>query len=132
MAHQTTVSVRFSELDPYNHVNHAVYLNYFEIARVAALESVDLGIGRLREEGHQIVVVEITVAYRIPAAYGDTLVVSTEIEETARASSRWVQEIRRGDDLIATARLRAALTGANGRPRRFPAEFVQRLNALGS
>ena len=36
MAHETTIAVRFSELDPYGHVNHAVYLTYFEQARCEA------------------------------------------------------------------------------------------------
>ncbi len=36
--HSTELKVRFSELDPYGHVNHAVYLNYLEIGRIEALD----------------------------------------------------------------------------------------------
>ena len=130
MAHETNIAVRFSELDPYKHVNHAVYLNYFEIGRVDALESVDLGVGRLHDIGQQIVVVEITVKYRTPAVYGDRLVVTTQIDEIARASSRCSQQIRRGNVLIAAASLRVAVTDASGRPLRFPEEFTQKLAHL--
>ena len=37
-AHRTTIRVRFYELDPYNHVNHSVYVSYFESARVEFVE----------------------------------------------------------------------------------------------
>ena len=35
---ETTIGVRMSELDSFGHVNHAVFLNYFEHARFEALE----------------------------------------------------------------------------------------------
>ena len=47
MTHRTSVSVRFAELDPYNHVNHAVYVTYFEVARTVALTSVGMALGTL-------------------------------------------------------------------------------------
>ena len=31
--HLSTITVRFAELDPYAHVNHAVYATYCEVAR---------------------------------------------------------------------------------------------------
>jgi acyl-CoA thioesterase FadM len=37
----------------------------------------------------------------------------------------WVKnEVRRGGDLLAEARVRIACTGADGRPRRMPAEIA--------
>ena len=56
MAHRTTIAVRFAELDPYRHVNHAVYLTYFEVARTEALASVDLGLDDVAVAGYQFVV----------------------------------------------------------------------------
>ena len=35
-AHVTSLAVRFNELDPYAHVNHAVYATYCEVARTEA------------------------------------------------------------------------------------------------
>ena len=34
--HRSRLRVRFSELDPYAHVNHTVYLVYFEAGRLIA------------------------------------------------------------------------------------------------
>jgi len=42
--HATQIVPRFGELDPYNHVNHAVYVSYFAAARCLALESADLAL----------------------------------------------------------------------------------------
>ena len=43
-AHRTTIRVRFYELDPYNHVNHSVYVSYFESARVELLAEAGYGV----------------------------------------------------------------------------------------
>ena len=40
MSHVATINVRFYELDPYNHVNHSVYVQYCEVARVEWLTDV--------------------------------------------------------------------------------------------
>ena len=45
--HETRLQVRWSELDPYGHVNHAVYLTYLEHARIAALESIGWGLAAI-------------------------------------------------------------------------------------
>ena len=49
----TTIKVRFHELDPYGHVNHGVYLNYFEAARIEVLDAVGFGLNAV---DHLIVV----------------------------------------------------------------------------
>lgn len=130
MAHRLAVKVRFSELDPYNHVNHAAYVVYFEAARTEALAAAGLGLDGLQAEGRQIVVTELTVRYRVPAGPGDELVVETVVDEVRGASTVWSQRIVRGDEVVATATLRAGLTDAAGRPRRISAELRSRLERL--
>lgn len=127
----TLIRVRFHELDPYGHVNHAVYLNYFEQARIDLLERIGFGLPRLAELGHHIVVVEAHVRFRAPALAGDRLEVRTEIAELRRASSRWHQRLLRGDDLLATNDVRAAITDLSGRPTTPPAGLGEALAGLG-
>lgn len=119
----TEISVRFYELDPYNHVNHAVYLSYFETARINALESVDMGLELLAERGYMIVVREIQAQFHAPAVAGDSVRIATEMVETRRASHHWVQEMTRDADPIASLRLRAAMVDLDGRPVRIPDFF---------
>ena len=121
----TEVRVRFYELDPYNHVNHTAYLGYFETARVEALSAAGFGLDVMKEQGFQIVLVEVTARFVKPATLHETLSITTEVVEIARSTSRWHQDMRRGDDLIATLDVRAAFTDLDGRPVRAPAGFVE-------
>ena len=45
------IPVRWGELDPYNHLNHAVYFSYCEAARIAMLEQAGWGMGTLEDAG---------------------------------------------------------------------------------
>jgi acyl-CoA thioester hydrolase len=72
------LQVRYQDLEPYGHVNNAVYLEYFESVRMAywqvlatlvdieELESGDV-------PGARYVIVETTVRYKAPVLFGDTL-----------------------------------------------------------
>ena len=130
MAHTTTIKVRFYELDPYNHVNHTAYFGYFETARIEALESVGLGMDDMSNAGIHVVVVEANARFIVPAVGGDTLTIKTGVKERRRASSTWQQRMFRGETLIATLEIRAAVTDLNGKPTRFPPDMVDALSAL--
>ncbi len=131
MTHRTPVSVRFSEVDPYQHVNHAVYIVYFEEGRTAALAAAGLDLGGLQEQGFQIVITELEVRYRAPARLGDLLVVETAVEEIGASATRFRQRVVHEDGrVLVEARVRGALTDVTGRPRRMPPEIVGRLRSM--
>jgi len=75
--HQTTIHVRWGEMDPYGHVNHAAYLSYLEHARIGALEGIGWSLEKLRKNGYQVIVARADVRFRRPAAAGDTLAITT-------------------------------------------------------
>lgn len=129
-AHMTHHRVRFHELDPYDHVNHAMYVTYFEIGRVEALVDVQLGLDALKDEGFQFVVTKIDVRFRSAATAGDDLIISTAVSVFGRASTVWQQEIRRGDELIATATVTVAVTDRTGKPVRPEPYIFERLQSL--
>lgn len=130
--HITTLKVRFNELDPYGHVNHAQYISYFEHGRTEALESVGLGLGEMAEQGYQIVVIELTAAYKSAAVGGDILTIETSITQARRASTVWSQIITRpGADgepqLVATITIRGGITDATGKPTKPPTWLFEKL-----
>jgi YbgC/YbaW family acyl-CoA thioester hydrolase len=125
VAHTTTITVRFADLDPYDHVNHARYLTYFESARVEMLDSVGYGMVRMKQEGLQIVLVEVSVRFHATASLHDELTITTALLEGGRASTRWRQDARLGDRLIADLEARAAFTDPDGRPIRPPVGFAE-------
>ena len=124
LRHTTSIDVRFYELDPYNHLNHTVYLAYCEVARVEALESVGLGLDSLDERDHRILVAEVTGRFLAPAVGGDRVEVTTEVVEVGRATHRWHQRIEREGEVLFTLDVRAAMTNSAGRPVRVP-DFVR-------
>lgn len=128
--HSTTIAVRFAELDPYAHVNHAVYVTWFEVGRSEALDSVGMSLSRMAESGFQVVVTELSVRYRRPAVAGDLVTVETRVSEVGRASARWSQRIVRDDELLVEAEVKAGVTDRRGRPTRPPAWLFEALRPL--
>jgi acyl-CoA thioester hydrolase len=122
--HHTSVTVRFADLDPWGHVNHARYLSYFESARIELLEEIGFGIMDMAAAGHLIVLVEMTARYHAASNLHDVLSITTRVGEVSRATSHWHQEARSGDTMVATLDIRAAFTDADGRPTRPPEGFA--------
>ncbi|MDX1620360.1 MAG: thioesterase family protein, partial [Nitriliruptorales bacterium] len=112
---RTKIRVRFHELDPYGHVNHGVYLNYFETARTELLDDLGYGLDVLQDRGLAIVVVEANIRFRAPAEAGDVLTVDTRVTEVRRASSWWHQRLTRDGTVLADLDVRAAMTTLDGR-----------------
>jgi acyl-CoA thioester hydrolase len=123
--HTTSVRVRFYELDPYDHVNHTNYFSYFETARIEYLSDMGWGLDILKENGWQLVVVEIVARFLAAARYGQELVIHTWVEEVGRVKSVWKQVMFRGEEEVAEIEVTAAFTDLTGRPRRIPGEFVE-------
>lgn len=131
MSTTTRIKVRFHELDPNGHVNHGVYANYFETARIELLDAIGFGPGVLADRGVHLVVVELRIRFRRPARAGDTLTVHTSIGELRRASSWWHQQLLDGSgQVVAEANVRSAATDATGRPVRPPQDLAEQLALL--
>ena len=120
MAHRTSINVRFYELDPYRHLNHSVYVQYFEVGRIDMFASYGWTLTGLADMGVNVVVSEITTRFLRPGVEGDELVVETEVAEVKRVSARFGQRILRGDEVLATQTVTAACVSLEGRLMRFP------------
>jgi acyl-CoA thioester hydrolase len=128
----TTLRVRFHELDPYGHVNHAVYLTYLEVARIDHLAARGIDLLELAgRTGAQLVVAGIEVDYLAPAGAGDELAVTCRLHERRRVSARFTQEIHRDGEVLVRARVRTATIDASGRPAALPAELLAALDGPG-
>lgn len=128
--HETSLKVRFYELDPYDHVNHTNYFSYFETARIEYLTDMGWGLDVLKENGWQFVVVELRARFLAAARYGQELVIRTWVEDVGRVKSTWRQTMLRGDEEVARVTVTAAFTDLEGRPRRLPPEFVDHMERL--
>ncbi len=120
---ETYVQVRMPELDSFGHVNHAVFLTYFEHARFEALKEAGFAWGVLAERQWSIFVVRIEVDYLAEATREDRLLIRTWAESFRRTSMVLAQEIVRADDptvVVTQARVTAVWIGPDRRPMRVP------------
>ena len=127
MTAQAQLKVRSYELDSYGHVNHAVYLNYFE-----AMEAHGLSRRTMFERGLKIYVVRIEVDYLSQVFFGDTLTIETRFEKLRRSSFSFQQsalavspERAPGSTAVARASVRAVwVSSEDGSPCQIPAEII--------
>ena len=88
-AFSAEIRVRFSETDAQGIANNAVYLNWFEVARVAYLARFRGGYRGMIEEGFEAVTLETHVRYRQPTRFDDELRIWTRIAEPERLRARF-------------------------------------------
>ena len=123
--YESEIRVRSYELDSFGHVNHAVFLHYFEAARFEALEQAGFDPTELARRGWGIHVVRIEVEYHREVRLGDRLRIRTRTEQLRNSSFILKQELSnrtRDDEVAATARVVVVWVGEDGRPMRIPDE----------
>ena len=70
-----------------------------------------------------------SATYR-PAKLGDDLLVVSTVEQVRAATVVIHQRVMRGAELLTDARVTAAFLTPDGRPKRQPAEWVERFRAI--
>jgi acyl-CoA thioester hydrolase len=102
------IEVRFNELDAMGHVNNAVYLTYFEVARNAFWLSLR---GGNSYRDLNFIVVHTECDYRSPANFGEVLDVFVRIAEMKNSSFVVEYQIieRRSKRIVASGRTVQAL-----------------------
>lgn len=80
------LKVRSYELDGYGHVNHAVFLHYYEQARVEYLEQRGLSFRSLWQEGYFFVIARTEIDFIKPLSMSDRIEIQGEILEVGSSS----------------------------------------------
>lgn len=80
-----TVALRWRDLDAYNHVNNSVFLTFLEQARIQWLESLD---GPWRALDGEPLLAAVTINFRAPIFYPETLRILLHAEHSGRSSLR--------------------------------------------
>ncbi|MDS0477623.1 thioesterase family protein [Natrinema sp. 1APR25-10V2] len=118
------VPVRFRDLDPMNHVNHAVYASYLEAGRTAYLRDV-AGLG---DEEISFVIVDLQISYERPITKGDDPTVALSVTGLGDSSCTMDYEIRVDGDVAATAETTIVhIDPETERPSPIPDPMAQRI-----
>lgn len=127
--HELLARVYYADTDFSGAVYHARYLEFLErgrsdYLRLIGVHHTELEAGKTGEAIYWVVR-RMEIDFRAAARIDDVLTVSTRTAEIGKARVRMAQDIRRGDDLLITAAVEAALINAEGKPRRFPKEWAE-------
>ena len=133
--HRLPIRVYYEDTDAGGVVYHGNFVRFLERGRSEMLRT--LGIDhvaawRQTDETRRLgfAVRHMESDFLAPAFLDDALTVHSEVEKVAAAYVDARQWISRGADIVARARLRVALIDPEGRPRRLPADWRRRLEAV--
>jgi acyl-CoA thioester hydrolase len=113
--HRSSFRARSYELDSYRHLNNAVYLGWFEQARLEFLQARGFSYDGFADRRQWMVVVRTEVDFRAAVHEGDVLDVETRVAALGRSSVRFLQVMRRRpDETVCEARTVMAFTDTDG------------------
>ncbi|WP_019961012.1 tol-pal system-associated acyl-CoA thioesterase [Woodsholea maritima] len=127
--HRLPVRVYYEDTDFTGVVYYANYLKFFERGRTDALRCLGVHHAALLEAETPLgfAVRKITVEYERPARIDDALLVATQFKAAKGARFEILQQIHKGEQLIAKAGVEAVCIDLSGRPKRLPVDLVERL-----
>jgi acyl-CoA thioester hydrolase len=131
--HETSLQVRFYEVDAYGVVWHGHYIGWFEVGRNELTERFRMGPLQLKDRNLLAPVVELTCQFKFPAAFGDSLVIQTTMERTEVAKLIFHYRVRseREGKILATGSTTHVLTDLKGNLLyRVPPEVLERIEAM--
>ncbi len=129
--HRFPVHIYFEDTDFSGLVYHANYLRYMERARSDMLKCVGIDQRAVFESGEGVYAVsELTIKYKRPARFDDTLHVVSTVEQLGAATVVIHQRVMLGDETLTDARVVAAFLSREGRPKRQPKPWIAAFETL--
>lgn len=121
--------IYYGDTDAGGVVYYANYLNYFEKSWFEYLAARGLSLADYEKEDIYFIVKRVEIDYHSWARYGEVIQVETEVSEVAKASFTFHHRVtlKNRGRLIAEGYNQMVCITKEGRPRRLPPEFLQRL-----
>jgi len=99
---ETTVEIRFADIDAMGHVNNAVYFSYFEQARMAYFKERVARIWNWNEDG--VIVARNEIDYVFPVFLNDRMVIRLWVNHVGNKSFSVCYRVVVGERLCATGK----------------------------
>src|SRR5512136_3082193 len=131
--HETPLQVRFHEVDTYGVVWHGHYIGWFEAGRNDLTARFHLGPLQLKERDLLAPVVELNCQFKLPATFGDTLIIQTTMERTEVAKLIFHYRVlgQENRKVLATGSTMHVLTDLKGNLLyRVPPEVLEKIEAM--
>lgn len=122
--------VYYEDTDAAGIVYYANYFRFIERGRTELLRTLGHDQNALMKEGIAFAVRSASAEFLRPARLDDLLTVETGVASLGRAQVLFVQNIRRGEELLLEAKIRVAcIDPARGVPIRIPRPLLEQLSA---
>ena len=120
----STIRVRYAETDMMGVVYHGNYAPWLEVARTDLFRREGLSYRKLEEAGYRLPVLSLAVKYLRPAIYDDEITIHVCFKGASGLRLKLEYEVKRGDELLATASTEHAFVDRSGQPTRPPRSFT--------
>ena len=119
--------VYYKDVDKMGVVYYARYYEYFEAARTELLQSIDIDVTAVEDDGYFMPVVTSHCDYKIGATFEDILLVETFINELPKATMRIDYEIykNKNSDLLVSGYTTHAFTDKSSKPVKPPKRLLE-------
>jgi acyl-CoA thioester hydrolase len=131
--HETSLQVRFYEVDAYGVVWHGHYVGWFEKGRNDLTQRFQMGPLQLKEMSLLAPVVGLNCQFKLPATFGNSLIIQTTMERTevAKLIFRYRVLDQKNGKTLATGSTTHVLTDLKGNLLyRVPLEVLERIEAM--
>jgi len=131
--HETFLQVRFYEVDVYGVVWHGHYVGWFEAGRNDLTQRYQMGPLQLKERNLLAPVVGLDCQFKLPATFGNSLIIQTTMERTevAKLIFRYRVVDQENDKVLATGSTTHVLTDLKGNLLyRVPSEVLEKIEAM--
>lgn len=122
------IRIYYEDTDFSGVVYHARYLHFFERGRTEAIRACGVTHTDLlnRQEPLAFTVRSMSIEWKSPAKIDDILEVRTHFNEAKGARMLLRQELLRGETVLAAADVEIACMSLDGKPRRLPADVLEK------
>ena len=119
--------VYYKDVDQMGVVYYARYYEYLEAARTELLQSINIDVTAVEDDGYFMPVVTSHCDYKIGATFEDILLVETFINELPKATMRIDYEIykNKNSDLLVSGYTTHAFTDKSGKPVKPPKRLLE-------
>jgi len=127
----TEYRVVYSDCDPFNVVYYANYFTLFERGRTELFRDMGIPYSTIEKQGIYVPVSDTRCRYKRSARYDDLLNIESQVQELKRARITISYRILRNDcqELLAEGYTVHAFVNTEGKPRRIPAEIIEKIEA---
>ena len=131
--HETSVRVRYGEVDRMGIVYHAHYLVWFEIGRTEWCRAAGIPYAEMERAGMFIPLTRVEATFRRRSSYDDAIRIEARMAELSGRGCAFAYEVlSEAGELLADGSTRHIFTDPTGRPRRAPAEILRSLERFRS